>query len=157
MHIKKCSDCNKDLSLDCYYKNKRGVVAYSWCKKCHIARGQKFRETPKGKFTEMKKDAKKRGIPFTLNINDVESIWEDPCKYCGRITNILSLDRVDNSKPYEVGNVFSCCKWCNYTKGTGSMSFFYEQCKRVTENLPKELRNIGSLDDYGDRYTNSFK
>ena len=148
LSLKKCSICSKLLPPEAYYTSSN----YSWCKKCHIVRGQKFRITPIGKLTEMKKDAKKRGIGFTLTIEDVKSMWDLPCHYCGNKLHILSLDRIDNSKPYTVGNVVCCCMWCNYTKGTGSLSFFYDQCKKVVENMPNNLRDIGDKKDFGERY-----
>ena len=104
----------------------------------------------------MKKDAKKRGIEFTLTISDVEAMWNMPCSYCGNKVHILSLDRIDNSKPYVMGNVVSCCMWCNYTKGTGSLSFFYDQCKKVVDNIPDDLKGIGDKRDFGKRYKNAL-
>lgn len=149
---KKCSICKKDLPISSYYSS----CNYGWCKKCHIERGQKFRETPKGKLTEMKKDAKKRGIEFTISLADAERMWNDPCGYCGRKVKILSLDRIDNSKPYNIENVIMCCKWCNYTKGTGSQSFFYNQCKKVVENMINKSSPIGDPKDCGERYQKSL-
>lgn len=149
--------CGEEKSLDNYYSRiVKGKLRFpwTWCKKCHIIRSYNFRQTPMGKMTEMKKDAKKRGIPFSLTIEDIEKIWGNHCHYCGRKINLLSLDRIDNSKPYEIGNIVPCCKWCNYTKGTGSISFFYDQCKKVSENLPKNLRSTGSIEDSGSRYNN---
>lgn len=150
--LKKCSICHKDLPPEAYYTS----VNYGWCKECHIKRAFAFRRTPIGKLTEMKKDAKKRGIPFLLSLKDVEEMWEDPCAYCGRKVQILSLDRKDNTKPYDVNNVAVCCRWCNYAKGTGSLAFFYNQCKLVAENMPSEFRHLGDVKDGGARYTNSW-
>lgn len=150
--FKKCSVCEQNLALSSFYTS----VNYSWCKKCHVARAFAFRRTPIGKLTEMKKDAKKRGIVFSLSLKDVEGMWGNPCFYCGREVKILSLDRIDNAKPYEASNVVTCCRWCNYSKGTGSAAFFYNQCKLVSDVMPKKLRNLGDITDGGSRYTDSW-
>lgn len=149
---KRCSVCGKDLPLEDYYTS----VHYSWCKKCHIIRGSEFRRTPIGKYTEMKKDAKRRGIEFSITLQEAEDMWQKPCSYCGRKISILSLDRIDNNKPYNKDNVTVCCRWCNYSKGTGSLSFFYRQCKLVVENMPKSMRSLGDQDDGGKRYGHSY-
>jgi len=149
---KRCSVCGKNLPLEDYYTSSH----YSWCKKCHIIRGSEFRRSPIGKLTEMKKDAKKRGIEFTLTIDDAERMWNFPCAYCGRKISILSLDRIDNSKSYNKDNVVACCRWCNYSKGTGSLSFFYRQCKMVVENMPESMKLLGDPDDGGIRYGHSY-
>lgn len=103
-------------------------------------------------LTEIKKDAKKRGINFTLELHDIEGFWQKPCAYCGEKLELVSIDRVDNSIGYVYGNVVPCCRWCNYTKGNGSAKFFYEQCKKVVDNIPASLKETGYVSDGGERY-----
>lgn len=151
--LKKCSICNRNLSLiDDYYYNKKGKLSFTWCKKCHIERGKDFRNTPIGKMTEMKKDAKRNGIEFTLALQDIEKLWQQPCSYCTNPLKLVSLDRIDNNVGYTIENVVPCCRWCNYTKGTGSLSFFYKQCQRVVDTMPKSFQNLGDEKDGGQRF-----
>jgi hypothetical protein len=152
-----CSRCGRSLSDNDYYKKKNGKRMYTWCKDCHKKMVALFRRTPIGKRTEMKKDAKKRGIGFTLTIDDVKNLWKKPCGYCGNKMHILCLDRINNTLPYSKDNVVPCCKWCNYNKADGSAAFLYERCKKVVENMPIELRKNGDPLDGGNRYTDYYK
>lgn len=91
--------------------------------------------------------AKQRGIKFSLDRNDINKIIHQPCYYCGaensnthkykKIYEIKhnGIDRIDSSKGYEIGNVVSCCKTCNFAKNTMSQSEFYEWILRVSGHL----------------------
>jgi hypothetical protein len=151
-----CSQCKKEVSLDGFYKNKLGKRAYSWCKSCHNLRQTEYEVSPRGKYTELKKDAKKRGLAFLLTLEEVTAMWRGDCRYCGNTLKFVSLDRVDNEKPYTLENTIPCCRWCNYTKGTGSSAFFYAQCKRVVDTMPIEL-STGDEWDVGARYEGQLK
>ena len=150
--LKTCTRCEKDLPPDAYYTS----VKYSWCKKCHVGHMLLWRKTPIGRFTELKKDAKKNGFIFSLDLKDIEEMWNDPCTYCGRKVPLIALDRKDTTKAYDRKNVVVCCRWCNYSKGTGSLSFFYEQCRLVSQNMPTDMQIIGKKEDCGARYLNSW-
>jgi len=84
--------------------------------------------TPKGKFTNIKKAAKQRNINFSLPFKLYESqLWGKPCHYCGCEIEITGLDRKDNDKGYEVGNVVPCCHNCNTKKRTKPYQVFIEE------------------------------
>lgn len=152
-----CTICKKDLPLEDYYLSQRRRCddklsrSYGWCKRCHVRRQTEYELSPKGKFVELKKDAKKRNIAFFLTLEDVVPMWNGNCAYCGNKLKLVSLDRVDNLKAYTLENTVPCCRWCNYTKGTSSAAFFYEQCRKVVEAMPQSLRK-GDKADAGARY-----
>lgn len=154
--LRKCTLCGKSLPLDFYYVKKNGKPAYGWCKKCHIKHVYEYENTPNGKYAELKKDAKKHRIKFDLTISDIEEMYKKPCVYCGRRVRFISMDRIDNDSYYHRNNVDVCCRWCNYTKGTGSAAFFYNQCRRVVEHTSEKLKQVGDVKDTGKRYENSF-
>jgi hypothetical protein len=94
--------------------------------------------------------AKRRGILFSLSFDVVRNIIFSNCFYCEkqpsnfmktrnrRPINIFysGIDRVDNSKGYEEGNVVPCCWECNNSKRSVTVSIArkmmeFENAKRT--------------------------
>lgn len=83
-----------------------------------------------GRFNTYREGAKRRGLPFELDLAEFITITKLPCTYCGsppslkvrrdrvrRPTPYMSgLDRIDNDKGYVQGNCAPCCTWCNEMK-----------------------------------------
>lgn len=72
-----------------------------------------------------RRNAAKRGHPFALTPANFSALIFQPCHYCGaapgnrlgRLAITYSgLDRTDNSRGYELGNVVPCCRTCNELK-----------------------------------------
>jgi hypothetical protein len=88
--------------------------------------------TPKGKFTNIKKKAKQRGINFSLPFELYETqLWGKPCHYCGCEIEITGLDRKDNSKGYSRDNVVPCCFNCNRKKNNRPYDQFIQEQKEA--------------------------
>ena len=83
-----------------------------------IAQKKAYYKTPAGKFSEYSKGAKVRGIPFLIEFQQFEGLWQKPCFYCGAEIKTIGLDRIDNDGPYHIDNVVPCCWSCNNSKGT---------------------------------------
>lgn len=98
-------------------------------------------------WTPYKIRAKAKGLPFTMTM---EYIWEmflaqnKCCALSGvpihfgpvrshRDTTV-SIDRIDNSKGYEIGNVQLVHKVINVMKNVLSDNEFIEWCRKVTNN-----------------------
>lgn len=77
-----------------------------------------------------KKNAKNRGVEFSLSNDCFRKITSSNCYYCNALPNnriqkhkntgyyiYNGIDRVDSNKGYVEGNVVSCCSNCNYLKG----------------------------------------
>lgn len=73
-------------------------------------------------------NAKRRGVSFSLPLEVFDEIISASCVYCGvpprcRLSRKLfcfiyqGIDRVNNMRGYEEGNVVPCCKECNFIKG----------------------------------------
>jgi hypothetical protein len=73
--------------------------------------------TPARKFSEYKNNARVRGIPFLMEFQQFEGLWQKPCYYCGAEIKTIGLDRVYNDGPYHIDNVVPCCQSCNTSKG----------------------------------------
>lgn len=72
--------------------------------------------TPAGKYYWYKSRAKRRKIEYKLSYEEFVQFWQKSCHYCGGVINTVGLDRVDNSKGYEIDNIVPCCWNCNDMK-----------------------------------------
>ena len=140
---KTCTKCGeeKPATLEYFHKSREAFTAA--CKVCRKAYQEANKEaiaeygkayyeanreailekdyarcrTPKGKFTNIKKKAKWRGINFSLLFELYETqLWGKPCHYCGCKLEVTGLDRKDSSKGYSRDNVVPCCPNCNSKK-----------------------------------------
>ncbi len=77
---------------------------------------EKFRYSPKARFRYMTRDASKRALSCTLTLEEYVSLITKNCYYCEcQMPRSMGtgLDRIDNSKGYDTGNVLTCCGDCN--------------------------------------------
>jgi hypothetical protein len=101
----------------------------------------------KGRFSQWRINAGKRGKEWGLVLSDLENI-PLVCHYTGieltlepNKNNTISLDRVDSSKGYIKGNVVFCLATINSMKYTLSQEDFYTICKLVVEHKEKGMVN----------------
>ena len=77
---------------------------------------------------------------FGLSLKEFLEIVQSPCHYCGAPPSNMNrvkysgIDRKDNDKGYESGNVCACCKRCNSIKGE---YLTYKQMLIVSKALKK--------------------
>ena len=71
---------------------------------------------------------------FDLSMADFMSFWQKPCFYCGVAIETIGLDRIDNSRGYEIDNVVPCCPICNYGKLNRTFDEFIEYCQRMANH-----------------------
>jgi hypothetical protein len=94
--------------------------------------------------------AKRRGYPFELNKEHFRALVTNNCSFCNRPPKQVNktksssfvyngIDREDNSKGYVKGNVYTCCKFCNYAKGTQTMRQFRNTMVCWVNNHPHFL------------------
>jgi len=101
-----------------------------------ISKAERFKaydQTPNGKYRQYKHSAKKRNLAFDITIEEFTKFWRVPCTYCGFKIHTIGLDRVNNELGYRVGNLTSCCQWCNVAKGKRSPKEFIQLCEQVTK------------------------
>jgi hypothetical protein len=98
-------------------------------------------------FVHYRIGAKKRGLSFSLNKDEFFVLSMSRCHYCGaeplaeyynsskktkqRLCIYNGIDRVDNSKGYEIKNCVPCCKVCNMAKRLMSRNEFLEWVRKV--------------------------
>lgn len=101
------------------------------CASCRKKVAHEYARTPIGKFSTYRRDAKRRGIEFSITPELFKSKWGKPCFYCGGDISLIGLDRVNNDLGYVDGNVVSCCRACNAMKSAMGVGEFYDRCDRV--------------------------
>jgi len=119
-----------------------------WCGSRKLPFGESARRTV---LEQYKREAKERGFSWNLSEKQFDSLTKNDCFYCGIIpSNIRTLpdmsffsysgiDRVDNTRGYEVDNVVSCCKICNRAKDKMPQVEFLSWAKRVVKYSGLEI------------------
>ena len=95
-------------------------------------------------YSSYKLNAKSRKFDFNIDFDYAVSIMKSDCHYCGiepsntymkSYYNAIynGIDRVDNTKGYEMDNIVSCCKMCNIAKNNNTEEYFLQWVKRLSE------------------------
>lgn len=99
----------------------------------HMSSGQK------SLYKRYRRSAKERNKGFTIGLLHFCNLTESNCFYCGtepkqKNGKLLynGIDRVDNDKGYELGNVITCCGTCNKAKSVMGFKEFSEWIHRLS-------------------------
>lgn len=134
--MKTCTKCHESKSDNLFYFDKKSKRYYTFCNACrsifkkdfylrkldtYKAQAKTYKLSPKGRFSRLKEDSKKRGITLSIIEKDFCELIQLPCYYCDNKLGTktiygVGLDRLDSSKPYELSNVVPCCHFCNTIK-----------------------------------------
>lgn len=128
--MKICKKCNvekKEEEFNLAGKGRRRKL----CKECYSEHRKKSDYRPEARYKKYKRDAKRRGIDFSLTREEFFSFKDKPCRYCGIYFKPICLDRLDNTKGYNVKNVDSCCSTCNSLKHIFTEKDFIGQIKKI--------------------------
>lgn len=133
MKTKVCNKCKLEKDISKNYAIKTNGSPRSECRKCEAlwqkqyrqnnpeklrAWESKRRQVPKRRFETAKRNAVTREINWELSYEDFLQLIDQDCYYCSfligeKVTTGSGLDRIDNSKGYELSNVVPCCGSCN--------------------------------------------
>lgn len=58
----------------------------------------------------------KKGIAFSLDLDDIRILINSPCIYCGSSAKLSEIDRKDSSLGYTKDNIVPACRRCNTIK-----------------------------------------
>jgi hypothetical protein len=135
----------------------------SWCKKCIVAKQASYHKRTWGperlqhsafKRTKsvrsflayLRSKATQRGRGDVISIDALELLWNTQGSKCaltgwdmtmelgrGTVSTNCSIDRIDSSRGYEVGNVQLVCRAANVAKSDLSMNDFVTLCRSVVE------------------------
>lgn len=109
------------IVLDKYVNCLYSVIMRSEALKRAQRKYQKYyQSTPKGRWYKFKAICKHYGKSVSITREEFISFIGNPCYYCDNpipATSGCALDRLDSSKGYEIGNLVTCCLYCNQIKG----------------------------------------
>ena len=154
---KVCTKCKQKKEKTSFFKRTATKDnLHSWCKDCKNKQMEiKFSSNPisfiRRLFQMMMYQQKRRLIKVEVNINEFIQIWVEQyerfgmkCPYSGiemtfkkghgKMFYNISVDRFDNTKPYEDGNIVFCCMVVNRMKQELPIHDFWKICKSVAEN-----------------------
>ena len=154
--LKKCPKCGNKFprTSKFFHKSKKDKDGFSYlCKKCkkkidvesrkkHWKKVKKYQQSPQYVYSQLKYQAKKRGIVFEISFDYyIENLADEPCFYCGSEDTKYWIDRFLNDYEigYTVGNSVSCCELCNKMKMVHDPEKFIAHCRRVSVNAPNIL------------------
>lgn len=106
---------------------------------------------------QYKANAKMRGVPYSLSLDEVVALFASDCFYCGRppsttVTRLNhwgeftynGIDRIDNNRGYEPGNVLPCCMECNFKRGAQPQDDFLAWVRSVARHQGWDGRSSGT-------------
>lgn len=86
------------------------------------------------RFSEYKRDAKKKNRSFEITFEQFMTFWQKPCIYGGCSIETIGLDRIDSSLGYIISNIAPCCKTHNSMKSNLTQEEFLLMCRKVVDS-----------------------
>lgn len=140
---KVCTSCKEEKSITNFHKSsgKSKDGYHSHCKQCRKARNAEFEASPKRRWNRFLNDTSRRGIEVKISFDQFKLHHLDNCYYCNQKLKQIRIDRIDSSKPYEVGNIVSACAECNYMKNSMNINNFLEKVEKIYLHQNRKLEN----------------
>lgn len=147
----RCTDKNGTRSCGCIRAEKAADRAKQYLAEHNMRSGVGFRSVLRSYRTS----ARKRKLDWALNDEQVFSLLEDQCFYCGadpaqvaRVKGITpksasvsrwfvynGIDRIDSKLGYTVENTVTCCGTCNYMKSRLDVAVFLAHIRQILRYL----------------------
>jgi hypothetical protein len=136
--------CKRCLTGFTVVKFVKGECCGDYCEDC---RARKLYKPPRPavrrvamppserRYLAYRRNARQRMIMFSLSLRQFTSMWQRPCTYCGEPIQTIGIDRLDNTRGYEVGNVASCCRTCNQMKSDSDLISFLDRCASISRRM----------------------
>lgn len=91
------------------------------------------------RFSGIKQQAQKKGILWNEDLTDemCYKMMTSNCFYCNFIPDksLNGIDRMDGMGGYEKKNTVSCCKNCNFIKGSLDPETFIKRCQHISKHF----------------------
>ena len=105
-------------------------------------------------YRRYRKGANNRGKEFNIGLLYFCQLISSKCFYCGikpfqthNKLKYMGVDRIKNDKGYIYGNVISCCKTCNFAKGSMDDEEFHSWIHQISEEYSLRKRKVEELTD----------
>jgi len=84
-------------------------------------------------YSNYKRNAEYKKLEFTISFEEYSNVVTKECHYCGVIQEkgFNGIDRKDQSVGYIIDNCVSCCKMCNYMKGSTCEEVFVKRAEHI--------------------------
>lgn len=140
IYIYKCDDCHRDLRV------RKGMIE-NHTGKCKICSKKVLRCKPyECLYNDIKRNAKRRQIPFSLTYNNFLTLVDKDCYYCNAKLKFSefrldekgyasNLDRKINSLGYTDENAVPCCWRCNKMKGNIDFDEFIDIVTHISDKF----------------------
>jgi hypothetical protein len=150
-----CPNCNNQL----FYGRKAHCLGQiqlnSFCQPCTATRDRYkrslgfYKQIPVAWFNICRKNAISRGLAFDLLIEDIADLYEKQNRVCAytklpltfggylnsnRKNISASIDRIDSSKGYTLGNIELVHKDVNFMKQSFQKQYFIDLCRLIAIN-----------------------
>lgn len=140
-----CSGCGNEQAYTRQSHAKQSEVGDWQCRKC-VGKAKGFAANlPVGDerrlYNKFRKSANYRGIHWNLTYKEFVDCYSGECALTGWKLSMklgectASLDRVDSSKPYEIGNIQWVHSMVNMCKNKYSQQKFVEMCWAVANKV----------------------
>ena len=163
--MKKCSKCGKIKPISDFWNSKRyRDKKYPSCKECQRKTTRAWEKANKEYLKQYRKEANAKPQRIYTRLKhkakctrkefiDWFNSQPQECHYCKikkedmpkqndsqlkRFHKTLSIDRKDNNRGYELGNMVLACIRCNFIKGD---FFTYKEMLEIGEKYVKPKRN----------------
>jgi hypothetical protein len=87
----------------------------------------------KSQYCVYQRSAGDKGFEFSISQDSFDQIVNGQCYYCGVMQDrgFNGIDRMNSSIGYVIENCVSCCKICNYMKGSLSVDVFVKRIEHI--------------------------
>lgn len=148
---KVCTKCNSNLPFGNFPRHKHTYDGFdSWCKKCRRAYRYEVNQTLDSHIRAILARAKedRRKLKVEIDLQYLKNLWdtqEGKCAISGLVMDHTrnprkhnlynaSLDRIDSSQGYIVGNVQWLCWMVNRMKGENTLEQLLEICNNIVNH-----------------------
>jgi len=79
-----------------------------------------------------------RGLKNDLTEDELREFFDKPCFFCGECpeeNKSWGIDRLQNKVGYTYDNCVSCCKKCNFAKGTNDLHDFLDRVSVIAKKF----------------------
>ena len=136
MYRGECKKCRCEKTKIHRKNNIEHYRAYDKSDERIAMKKQNYIDNPNQRYDKCRRNAKKRGYEFLLTMEEYEKLTRNQyCYLCNQKFNYTGLDRVNNNRGYEIGNVLPCCRLCNSGKNDDTLFNHWMRCKNTYNNL----------------------
>ena len=148
---RKCAVCGLTKTLEKYPPHSKGYYKRS-CRDCYNARKKRYKQSTPESYLYTRLNSGKK-IESSLKKEDLKDMWDAQQGKCS-VTGLhmtyasrpmrdstglnASVDRIDQSKGYEKGNVRLVCFRVNLMRHSGEDADLLWWCKQIIEGIEGE-------------------